>query len=109
MNNKLYKGSLQTIILQMLNEENRMYGYQMTQRAKELTKDSLVMTEGALYPTLHKMEEDGILTTSSEIVNGRARKYYSITQKGKNVLDEKLDELKIFLENMQNMINLKPA
>lgn len=109
MNNKLYKGSLQTIILQMLNEEHRMYGYQMTQRAKELSNESLVMTEGALYPTLHKMEEEGILTTSTEIVNGRARKYYTITKKGKNVLDEKLNELKAFIENMQNLVNLKPA
>jgi DNA-binding PadR family transcriptional regulator len=54
------------------------------------------------------MEEDDILTASIEVVNGRARKYYSITEKGISILDEKLDELKIFMENMQNIIQLKP-
>ena len=108
MKNKLFKGSLQTIILQMLKDQPKMYGYQMTQKAKLMTNDELVITEGALYPTLHKMEEDDILTASIEVVNGRARKYYSITEKGISILDEKLDELKIFMENMQNIIQLKP-
>lgn len=109
MNNKLFKGTLQTIILQMLNEQPKMYGYQMTQKARLMTNEELIITEGALYPALHKMEEDGILTTSTEIVNGRARKYYSITEKGNGLLTKKLDELKSFIESMQGIVNLKPS
>ena len=44
-----------------------MYGYQLTQRAKELTEGELEMTEGALYPLLHKLESDGLIY--SEIQN----------------------------------------
>lgn len=66
-NNKLYKGTLQNIILKLLAKEVKMYGYQMTQRAKELTKGELEMTEGALYPLLHKLEDDGLIT--SELQN----------------------------------------
>ena len=55
------------------------------------------------------MEEEDILTASIEVVNGRARKYYSITEKGKGILDEKLDELKTFMESMQSIIQLKPT
>ena len=51
--NALYKGTLQNIILKLLASEVKMYGYQLTQRAKELTKGELEMTEGALYPILH--------------------------------------------------------
>ena len=62
-NNKLYKGTLQNIILKLLAQEVKMYGYQMTQRAKDLTKGELEMTEGALYPLLHKLEDDGLITS----------------------------------------------
>jgi hypothetical protein len=47
--NALYKGTLQNIVLKLLAKEVKMYGYQITQRAKELTKGELEMTEGALY------------------------------------------------------------
>ena len=60
-NSKLYKGSLSTIILKLLAENNKMYGYEMTQRVKELTQGELTITEGALYPALHKLEADGFL------------------------------------------------
>ena len=56
-----------------------MYGYQMTQRAKELTEGELEMTEGALYPLLHKLEADGIITSEIQEINGRNRKYYLLS------------------------------
>ena len=60
-----------------------MYGYQLTQRAKELTKGELEMTEGAfiLYPEL---ENEGVIYSEMQQVNGRDRKYYLLTEKGKN-------------------------
>ena len=48
---KLYKGSLQTIILKLLEQEDKMYGYEITQKVRELTKGELEITEGALYPS----------------------------------------------------------
>ena len=73
--NSLYKGTLQNIILKLLTKEVKMYGYQMTQRAKELTEGELEMTEGALYPLLHKLEADGLIFSETQEVNGRSRKY----------------------------------
>ena len=81
--NSLYKGTLQNIILKLLSKEVKMYGYQMTQRAKELTEGELEMTEGALYPLLHKLEADGIITSEIQEINGRNRKYYLLSDKGK--------------------------
>ena len=69
--NALYKGTLENIILKLLAKEVKMYGYQMTQRAKEITEGHLEMTEGALYPILHKLEADGIIFAEIQKVNGR--------------------------------------
>lgn len=105
-NNKLYKGTLQNIILKLLASEVKMYGYQMTQRAKELTKGELEMTEGALYPILHKLESEGIIFSEIQSVNGRDRKYYLLTEKGKRqqVLQE--EEMKSYLFNLNAIFNI---
>ena len=60
-NQKLYKGSLQTIILKLLETNDKMYGYEITQHVKALTNGELKITEGALYPALHKLEAEGLL------------------------------------------------
>ena len=64
-NTKLYKGSLVTIILKLLQDNDKMYGYEITQKVKELTKGELNITEGALYPALHKLEAEGFLLVES--------------------------------------------
>lgn len=105
-NNKLYKGTLQNIVLQLLSKEVKMYGYQMTQRAKELTKGELEMTEGALYPILHKLEDDGIIYSELQNINGRDRKYYFLTEKGKRQQAEKEEEMKTFIFNLNTIFNI---
>ena len=62
---ELIKGTLKTIVLKLLSDNDKMYGYEITQKVKELTGGKIQLTEGALYPTLHAMEADGILTTST--------------------------------------------
>ena len=79
-NQKLYKGSLQTIILKLLATHHKMYGYEITQKVKELTKGELQITEGALYPALHKLEADGLLDIEVVKVENRLRKYYKLTE-----------------------------
>ena len=64
-NQKLYKGSLQTIILKLLENQEKMYGYEITQKVKDITQGALTITEGALYPALHKLEAEGLPDASS--------------------------------------------
>jgi len=104
-NNNLIKGSLQTIILKMLEENKRMYGYEITQKVKELTAGEIKITEGALYPALHKMEAEGLLTTEIEQVDNRVRKYYSLTKDGQKEVNSKMAELQGFVENLQRILN----
>ncbi len=81
-NSSLYKGSLSTIVLKLLQENEKMYGYEITQKVKELTKGEFVITEGALYPLLHKLEGQGVLSVEHLRVDNRVRKYYFLTEKG---------------------------
>ena len=91
----------------LLNKQGKMYGYQIIKEVEKLTKDQLKLTEGALYPTLHKLEENGVLETSIMKVDGRLRKYYQLTEIGKKETVNKVQELFDFIENMQTITNLK--
>jgi DNA-binding PadR family transcriptional regulator len=106
-NSKLYKGSLTTIILKLLNESGKMYGYEITQRVKALTKGELRITEGALYPALHKLEAEGLLDVEVKKVDNRLRKYYKLTEKGNKETVTKLQELKDYIKTMQVLVNPK--
>ena len=104
-NSKLYKGSLTTIILKLLNESDKMYGYEITQKVKEITKGELKITEGALYPALHKLEADGLLDVEVKKVDNRLRKYYKLTEKGNTETVNKLNELQEYIKTMQILVN----
>lgn len=106
-NSKLYKGSLITIILKLLKEHDKMYGYEITQKVKELTKGELKITEGALYPSLHKLEADGLLDVEVAKVDNRLRKYYKLTEKGTKETVSKLVELENYIKTMQTLVNPK--
>jgi DNA-binding PadR family transcriptional regulator len=106
-NQNLIKGSLSTIVLHLLSENDEMYGYEITQKVKDLTKNDIKITEGALYPTLHKLEAEGLLTTESRIVDNRARKYYRLTEIGTKETAHKMAELEEFLANLQKIFKMK--
>lgn len=106
-NSNLYKGSLITIILKLLNEHDKMYGYEITQKVKELTKGDLYITEGALYPSLHKLEAEGLLEVEVLKVDNRLRKYYKLTEEGTKETVSKLAELESYIKNMRALVNPK--
>lgn len=106
-NSKLYKGSLTTIILKLLEEQDKMYGYEITQKVKKITKGELNITEGALYPALHKLEAEGLLEVEVAKVDNRLRKYYRLTEKGTKETVNKMAELEEYIRNMQALINPK--
>src|SRR5690606_14093561 len=104
----LLKGSLQIIILKLLKENGKMYGYEITQVVKEITSGDILLTEGALYPALHKMEKEGLLLASIELVDNRARKYYTLSEEGKVEVEIKLKETKSYMGNLALLLNLNP-
>jgi len=103
----LIRGTLQPIILKLLEDNGRMYGYEITQKVKELSHGKIEFTEGALYPTLHKLESDGIVRTEKEYNGKRVRKYYLLTDIGNSVMTEKVNELTDFLATINLLLNAK--
>lgn len=105
---ELIKGTLKTIILKLLADNERMYGYEITQKVKELSFDKIQITEGALYPTLHTLESEGLLLTETEYIGKRVRKYYRLSSNGKSRSKEKVSEFNLFIETMAAVLDLKP-
>jgi PadR family transcriptional regulator PadR len=97
---ELLKGSLKTIILRLLEENTRMYGYDISKRVEELTQGKIVLNYGALYPVLHKLLAEGLIK-SEEVAQGkRIRIYYSLTSSGKQA---SLLSLQDFIEYVNTM------
>lgn len=92
INRDLIRGSLSLLILSLLNQEGDLYGYLITKLIKEKTENILDFREGTLYPALYKLEENNLIKSKTFEVNGRKRKYYSITDKGIKELEIKKGE-----------------
>lgn len=105
---ELIKGTLKTIVLNLLKEQGRMYGYEITARVKELTNGKIQITEGALYPTLHSLEKSGELETEKEYLGKRVRKYYTLTEQGQTTASQKVNELTEFMQTMKFLLDLEP-
>jgi PadR family transcriptional regulator, regulatory protein PadR len=84
-----------------------MYGYEITQKVKELTGSKIQITEGALYPTLHALEAEGTLFTETVNIGKRVRKYYSLTNEGKSKATEKVNEFADFIDTMKFLLDIK--
>lgn len=106
---ELLKGNLQTIVLKVLSDYGKMYGYEITQHVKELSENTISLTEGALYPLLHKMEAEGLLKTEVVHMGKRVRKYYELTSQGQSTVHEKVLEFKAFIKTMSLLLNLQLA
>jgi PadR family transcriptional regulator, regulatory protein PadR len=106
-NSNMYKGCLEALILKLLQENGRMYGYEITQKAKEVSKGELNITEGALYPLLHRLESEELIHAETENIGNRIRKYYSLTRSGKKQAQQSLEELNQFINTMQLFLKLK--
>lgn len=109
MNSNLLRGSLETIIIKMLSDHNEMYGYEMTKMVKEQSEGHVNITEGALYPKLHKLEADGIIVSESRSIGNRYRKYYKLTEKGQQEKVRIMDEMSHYLNSMLNLLQIKPT
>lgn len=102
---ELLKGTLSTIILNLLQVNGEMYGYEITQAVKLKSAGKIEIREGSLYPALHKMLADGLIKAREEQVGRRIRVYYSLTKDGTGSLETRKDELFGFLETLIQILN----
>jgi DNA-binding PadR family transcriptional regulator len=80
----LFMGFIQVHILHHAAEED-IYGSEFQ---NELARHGYEVSFGTLYPIFHRLEKDGYIDSYKKIINGKVRKYYTITPQGRNVLKE---------------------
>ncbi len=105
---EILKGTIKPIIIKLISDNGRMYGYQITQRVRELTAGSITLTEGALYPALHKLVADGVLNVETEWTGNRERKYYSLSKGGAKAAAAKLEEVGESIGVLAELFGLRP-
>ena len=84
--NDLIQGTLDLLVLKML-ALNSMNGWDISQRLKQISKEALQVSDGSLYPALHKLEQEGWITAEwRPSDNNRRAKFYSLTRAGRKQL-----------------------
>lgn len=92
----LFLGFIKVHILHHADKE-KIFGQEFSQ---ELLKHGFQISYGTLYPILHKLEEQGYLKSENENVNGKVRRYYSITKSGKKILAKAKLQAKELVEEL---------
>jgi PadR family transcriptional regulator PadR len=91
------KGSLPLLILNALSQ-GPSHGYQIAKDIRIKSAGVLDFKEGTLYPTLHKLEKQGLIESYEELEKGRTRRYYRLTPDGSVALERELAEWEQFTQ-----------
>jgi transcriptional regulator len=105
----LVQGTLDMLLLKILALEP-LNGFAVSQRLKQVSDEVLQVSDGSLYPALHKLEQEGWITAewkTSE--NGRRAKYYSLTRLGLKQLERETGNWARLSSAISNVIKLKRA
>jgi PadR family transcriptional regulator, regulatory protein PadR len=105
----LVQGTLDLLILKMVALEP-LNGWAISQRLKQISSEVLGVSDGSLYPALHKLEKRGWITAqwrSSE--NNRRAKFYSMTRLGRKQLEKETDNWNRISAAISAIVKLKEA
>ena len=101
----LMAGSSTMLVLSLL-ESGDMYGYQMIEELSRRSNNTFQMQEGTLYPILHGLEKGKYLTSyQQQAPTGRMRKYYRLTRRGRELLEEKKAEWEAFRQGVGDVLS----
>lgn len=101
---ELLKGSTPTLVLSVLDGKD-LYGYKIIRELEIRSENAFEMSEGTLYPILHALEKEKMLESYWQEIDGRRRKYYHITKKGKSQLQTKAQEWKSFSTSVNKVLD----
>ncbi len=101
---ELVRGTTAVLILSVLEKED-LYGYKILKELDIRSDNVFSLNEGSLYPYLHSLEKENYLKSYWEEYDGRNRKYYHITNKGKKLLSEKKSEWNVYSVAVNKVLN----
>jgi PadR family transcriptional regulator, regulatory protein PadR len=105
----LVQGTLNLLILKIVALEP-LHGFAISQRLNQVSGDVLKVSDGSLYPALHKLEQEGWITAewkTSEL--GRRAKFYALTRAGRQHLDKETAEWERLSSAISSVVRLKEA
>jgi PadR family transcriptional regulator, regulatory protein PadR len=105
----LVQGTLDLLLLKILALEP-LHGWAISQRLKQVSSDVLQVSDGSLYPALHKLEQEGWITAewkTSEL--GRRAKFYSLTRLGRKQLEKEAANWQRLSGAISAVVQLKEA
>ena len=103
MNSKLISGLVDTVILEIVSA-GPSYGYEIAQAMLARSRGHFEITEGSLYPALHRLERQKLLASFWQEADGRDRKYYKITAAGRAALRTRKAEWDQLAAGMQGIL-----
>jgi PadR family transcriptional regulator PadR len=105
----LVQGTLDLLILKMLALEP-MHGWAIAQRLRQVSGDILQVSDGSLYPALHKLEQGGWIRSEwAPSENNRRAKYYSLTRPGRKELEKETANWNRLSAAITQVVKLKEA
>lgn len=106
MEKSLMSGNMTMLILKLLSEKD-MYGYEMIDTLRKKSQNVFELKAGTLYPLLHGLEDKNLLTVYEKECLGKVRKYYSITNSGRKLLEKKTEEWKEYTTAVTNVLAME--
>lgn len=100
---EIRSGLYSYLILSLLEGEGELHGYAIRKKLDEMSGGKLVPSEGALYDILKGLGKLGLVQYEWAEVSGRPRKYYRLTELGREVLGELGNEVKGIVEVLKKM------
>gem|GEM_PF-48594 len=101
---ELLKGNTDSLLLCLISHQPT-YGYQIVKELEKRSNGYFQFKEGTLYPALHRLEKDNLITGKWQILpNGQQRRYYYITERGQQVLARKLATWQDFSTAVKSVI-----
>ncbi|MFR5684047.1 MAG: PadR family transcriptional regulator [Clostridia bacterium] len=91
---------LEALVLSIINRQDT-YGYQITQDVRK----AVSISESTLYPILRRLQKEMCLEVYDKEFQGRNRRYYKITSKGKKQLELYLEEWKLYKKNIESVFS----
>jgi DNA-binding PadR family transcriptional regulator len=105
----LVAASATPLILSIL-AEGENYGYAIIKRVRELSNGQMQWTDGMLYPVLHRLENQGLIKSSTRISeSGRKRKYYRLENKGAKTLEKHRSQWLLVHSVLKQLWESKPC
>jgi transcriptional regulator len=98
----LIQGTLDLLILKTISVEP-MHGWAIAKRIQQVSEEVLQVTQGALYPALHRLEQQGWVSSKWRVTEtGREAKFYQLTKSGREQLEKELSQW----ERLSNAVGL---